>query len=182
MNRRVLLIDADTGFRDTLSGELARYNGVGVQTEPVPDRALAAATADPPALIIIAVDEPDKTGYKVFQKCKKGALSKVPVLLVPSSLTPDSFAKHRGLKTHADESIDKREMSIHELVGKVDNLIVLGEPSEDDVSLPVEDDIPMEIGDGDVVLDETVAEGDDHSAANEFAHEAMTVGPAAGVA
>src|SRR3569623_1841417 len=181
MNRRVLLIDADTGFRDTLTGELARYKGVVVQTAPDPDRALAAATADPPALIIIAVDEPDKTGYKVFQKCKKGALSKVPVLLVTSSLTPDSFAKHRGLKTHADEYIDKREMSIHELVGKVDNLIVLGEPSEDDVSIPVEDDIPMEIGDGDVVLDETVAEDDDHSAANEFAHEAMTVGPDAGV-
>src|SRR3569623_2535519 len=112
MNRRVLLIDADTGFRDTLTGELARYKGVVVQTEPDPDRALAAATADPPALIIIAVDEPDKTGYKVFQKCKKGAQSKVPVLLVTSSLTPASFAQHRGLKPHADEYIDKREMSV----------------------------------------------------------------------
>lgn len=181
MNRRVLLIDADTGFRDTLTGELARYKGVVVVAEPDPDRALALAAADPPSLIIIAVDEPDKTGYKVFQKCKKGALAKVPVLLVTSSLTPDSFAKHRGLKTHADEYIDKREMSLHELIGKVDNLIVLGEPSDDGISIPVEDDIPMEIGDGDVVLDETVAADDDHSAANEFVHEAATVGPGIGI-
>src|SRR3569623_883588 len=61
MNRRVLLIDAATGFRATLTGELARYKGVVVQTEPDPDRALAAATADPPALLIITVG-PDAGG------------------------------------------------------------------------------------------------------------------------
>ena len=176
MNRRVLLIDADTGFRDTLTRELARYKGVVAITEPDPDRALSIAAADTPSLIVIAVEEPDKTGYKVFQKCKKGALAKVPVLLVTASLTPDSFAKHRGLKTHADEYIDKRDMSVHELTGKIDNLIGLGEPSDDEVSIPVEDDIPMEIADGDVVVDETDA-ADDHSSANDFVHEAATAGP-----
>ena len=31
---------------------------------------------------------------------------------------------HRGLKVHADEYIDKRTMSTHELVGKIDGLIL----------------------------------------------------------
>ena len=123
MNRRVLLIDADEGFRDTLTRELRRYKGVVVMTEADAERGFAIATADAPSLIIIAVEEPDKTGYKVFQKCKKGALSKVPILLVTQSVSADSFAKHRGLKVHADEYIDKREMSEHELVGVVGGLV-----------------------------------------------------------
>ena len=40
MNRRVLLIDADPAFRDTLTRELARYKVV-VVTEPDAERALA---------------------------------------------------------------------------------------------------------------------------------------------
>jgi len=180
MNRRVLLIDADTGFRDTLTRELGRYKGVVVMTEADADRAFAIAAADAPSLIVIAVEEPDKSGYKVFQKCKKGALAKVPVLLVTSSVSADSFAKHRGLKVHADEYIDKRDMSNHELVGKIDNLIVLGDPSDDEVGIPIEDDIPMEIADGDVVVDETVAGDDDQSGPNDFVHEARTVAPGEG--
>ena len=79
MNRRVLVIDADAAFRDTLTKQLARYRVV-VVTEPDAERALAAGAADPPALIIIAVEEPEKAGYRAFQKCKKGALAKVPML------------------------------------------------------------------------------------------------------
>ena len=175
MNRRVLLIDADLAFRDTLTRELQRYKVI-VMTEPEADRALQLANADAPSLIMLCIEESDKkAGFRVFEKCKKGALSKVPIVLVTSSVPPDSFAKHRGLKVHADEYIDKRTMSTHELVGKIDGLIALGDPvDEEDLSIPVEDEIPMEIADGDVVLDEVV----DHAPADEFDdHQARTVGP-----
>jgi CheY-like chemotaxis protein len=158
MNRRVLLIDRDIAFRDTLTHELGRYRVI-VMTEADADRALALANADAPALIILAIEEAEKkAGFRVFEKCKKGALSRVPIILVTASVPPESFAKHRGLKVHADEYIDKRTMSTHELVGKIDGLIALGDP-DDELSIPVEDEIPMEIADGDVVLDEVV--GDD---------------------
>ena len=112
MNRRVLLIDADMGSRDTLTRELGRYKGVVVMTEADADRGLCdRGGRRAGSLIVIAVEEPDKIGFKVFQKCKKGALAKVPVMLVTSSVSADSFAKHRGLKVHADEYIDKRDMS-----------------------------------------------------------------------
>jgi ActR/RegA family two-component response regulator len=55
MNRRVLLIDADPAFRDTLTRELGRYRGVVVMTEPDSERAFAIAAADAPSLIVIAV-------------------------------------------------------------------------------------------------------------------------------
>jgi DNA repair exonuclease SbcCD ATPase subunit len=178
MNRRVLLIDTDPAFRDTLTQLLNRYRVV-VMSEPDPDRALAIANADAPSLIIIGVEEPEKAGFRAFQKCKKGSLAKVPIVLVTGSMAPDAMAKHRGLKLHADEYIDKRAMTDDELVAKVDNLIGLGDLQEDDMGIAVEDEIPMEIADGDVVLDETV--GDDSS--NEFAneHDLRTVGPGDGI-
>jgi CheY-like chemotaxis protein/chromosome segregation ATPase len=178
MNRRVLLIDTDPAFRDTLTQLLNRYRVV-VMSEPDPDRALSIANADAPSLIVIGVEEPEKAGFRAFQKCKKGALAKVPIVLVTRSVAPDAFAKHRGLKLHADEYIDKRAMTDDELVAKVDNLIGLGDLQEDDMGIAVEDEIPMEIADGDVVLDETV--GDD--ASNEFAneHDLRTVGPGDGI-
>ena len=134
--------------------------------EPDADRALALAAADPPAAIIIGVDEPEKAGFRVFQKCKKGTLAKHPDRPGDRrSVTTDAFSKHRGLKLHADEYLDKRTLTDDELVAKIDNLIGLGDLQEDDdLAIPIEDDIPMEIGDGDVVLDETV--GDDGARAS----------------
>ena len=54
MNRRVLLIDADIAFRDTLIHELGKYRIV-VMCEPEADRALALANADAPALIVLDI-------------------------------------------------------------------------------------------------------------------------------
>jgi CheY-like chemotaxis protein len=196
MNRRVLLIDSDLGFRDTLTRELAPYRVV-VATEPESDQALALATADPPTLIVLAIDEATKkAGFRVFEKCKKGALSKVPIILVTSTVPPDAFLKHRSLKTHADDYIDKRTMSTHELVGKIDGLIALGDPIDDassaiideELAIPLEDEVPMEIAEGDVVLDEfgehespislLRAPAVEDDASHEFdSHDARTVGP-----
>src|SRR5580704_16662853 len=167
MNRRILLIDLDPIFRDQLIHLLGRYRVV-VMHEPEVDRTLARAAADAPSAIIIGVDEPDKAGFRVFQKCKKGALAKIPIVLVTSTVAPEAFAKHRGLKLHADEYLDKRTLTNDELVAKLDNLIGLGDLQEDDdIGIPIEDDIPMEIGDGDVVLDETVDPGGADVAASE---------------
>ena len=50
MNRRVLLVDADTEFRDTLTKQLGRYRVV-VMTEPDAERALTLGQADAPDLV-----------------------------------------------------------------------------------------------------------------------------------
>jgi DNA-binding response OmpR family regulator len=91
VNRRILLIDADPGFRASLAEQLGRYR-FDVAAEPDADRAFALAQAAPPALVMVAVEEPDKTGFKVFQRCKArwqraiaGDLERAP-----------SFAKHRA--------------------------------------------------------------------------------------
>ena len=176
MKRRVLLIDADTDFRDTLTHQLGRYR-VSVNTEVDPDKAIGLAQSDPPDLIVIAVEEPDKAGFRAFQKARKQLPAKLPIILVTKSMSPDSFSKHRSLKVRADEYIDKREASNEELVGKIDNLITLGDVS-DEAPPSLDDDIPMELADGDVVLDEHLEERPDDDENRDFdVHSANTVGP-----
>src|SRR5687767_14734028 len=97
MNRRVLLVDADPAFQSTLTKQLARYRVV-VMTEPEADRALSLAQADAPDLVIIGVEEPEKLGYKAFQKLRKALSAKVPIMLVTSSVSKESFAKHKTMK------------------------------------------------------------------------------------
>ena len=95
MNRRVLLVDSDTEFRDSLTAQLGRYRVV-VMTEPDPDRGLALGQADPPDLTIIAVDEPEKAGFKAFQKFRKALPAKLPIMLVTSTVSPENFAVVAG--------------------------------------------------------------------------------------
>jgi chromosome segregation ATPase len=62
-------------------------------------------------------------------------------------VSPDGFANHGKLKAHADAYLDKREMSVDELLGKIDNLIELGEAVDvGDFSLEeVIDDSPIPV-------------------------------------
>src|SRR5262245_49209464 len=162
MSRRVLLIDPDPGFRDNLTAQLGRYR-VNVMAEADPDRAIALATSDPPELLVIAVEEPEKAGFRAFQKARKLLPAKLPIVLVTETMSPDSFVKHRNLKVHADAYIDKRGVSSEELVGKIDNLIGLGDLQDsDEMAIPIDDDIPMEVADGDVVLDEQLEDDPGH--------------------
>src|SRR5262245_38008606 len=172
MHRRIQLIDADRDFERTLSEQLGPY---GFESLRMPEGAdaLARVPQIEPVVIFIAVDEPDKLGYSLCNKAKKGVAAQIPVVLITSSVTPEGFANHRKLKIHADEYIDKRTMSSAELIGMMDNLVGLGELlPEADLSIPVEvDDMSLDLGDDDMVVDEidAVGRGD---AVDDFAADA----------
>ena len=181
MNRRVLLIDHDPDFTATLLAQLGPYR-VAVDHEEDADRAIASCASDPPDLLVIAVEEPEKAGFRAFQKARKTLPAQLPIVLVTGSMAPDSFAKHRMLKVHADEYIDKRDVSDAELVGKIDNLIGLGEPHDDMLPVQIDDEIPMELAEGDVLLDEQLEEVEEPERSGGFdVHSQQTVGPSSGV-
>jgi CheY-like chemotaxis protein len=157
--RRILLIDADVEFQELLTNQLRRY-GLEIVVNVDGADALSQIGPTKPVLVIIAVEEPDKQGYALFNRAKKGAASGLPIILVTRTLAPKSFADHRRLKLHADEYIDKSTVSSAELLGKIDNLINLGDIGTDSVPLvSIEvDDAPVELSDGDLVLEETFGE------------------------
>jgi CheY-like chemotaxis protein len=167
MSRRILVIDADVGFQRLLRDQLSPY-GFDVVIAMDGADAIARLPQLQPTLLVIAVEEPDKQGFATFNKAKKGPAANVPIVLATASVSPDSFTNHRRLKLHADEYIDKRQLSPDELLGKIDNLIGLGDmiiprelpvASDPSLQIPVEvDEVPMELSDGDLVLEETFGE------------------------
>ena len=114
MNRRILLIDSDPTFRTNLTVAVQKYR-LEVIHQPDADEAIAYGATEPPALLVVGVEEPEKHGFKVFQRLKKGPLAKVPIMLVTATVAAESFQKHKGLKTHAEDYLDKRQASKEQL-------------------------------------------------------------------
>lgn len=163
--RPILLVDPDREFHALLSRELGPY-GFQVVQDTSAD-ALAQVAKLGVVAVVISVDEPDKKGYATFNKAKKGVAANVPVVLVTSSVPTDAFAAHRKLKVHADEYLDKRGLSTAELLGKLDNLIGLGELTSDgELAIPVEvDEVAI---DDDVLVDEVDSAALDLGDSDEF--------------
>jgi CheY-like chemotaxis protein len=137
--RRLLLIDDDPEFQQLLEERLAP-SGFEVVLPPDPTNPLGHVKDLRPAIIIISVELPDKIGYALCNKAKKGLARDIPVILTTRSVPASGFRSHRKLKVHADEYIDKRAMTEEEVVAKVDQLVGLvgygGGPGEyEDVDL-----------------------------------------------
>lgn len=123
--RRLLLIDSDPEFQQLLEDQLGPH-GFVVLTPPDPSNPLAQVKELGPAVIFIAVELPDKIGYALCNKAKKGPASHVPVVLVTSTVPASGFKSHKKLKVHADEYIDKRTMASDEPLRVIDQLVGLG--------------------------------------------------------
>jgi CheY-like chemotaxis protein len=122
--RRLLLIDDDPGFQRLLEERLGPY-GFHIVLPVDAGNPLGHLKDVRPALIVIAVELPDKVGYALCNKAKKGLARDIPVILTTSSVPASGFRSHRKLKVHADEYIDKRSMTEEEVVAKVDHLVGL---------------------------------------------------------
>jgi hypothetical protein len=117
----------------------------------------------------------DRPGWLlVFQRLKKGPLSKIPIMLITGSVSPESFAKHKGLKTHAEEYVEKSSTSKESLLAKIAAHVELGDPfeGEDDLDIPVEVD-DINVGDGNVIDEEEPLET---SGAHEYHSQRTAMG------
>jgi CheY-like chemotaxis protein len=106
---KLLYIDTDESFAAPLKRSLER-GGIGVELFADGREAFDAARAEPPDAIVLAVELGDKLtgGYTWCQKLRKNdATRNVPLVLVSSQATPETFEQHRKLKNRADEYLQK---------------------------------------------------------------------------
>jgi DNA-binding response OmpR family regulator len=122
--RRILLIDDDLDFQQLLEQRLGPY-GFQIVRPVDASNPLGHVKDVRPAIIVISVELPDKVGYALCNKAKKGLAREIPVILTTRSVPASGFRSHRKLKVHADEYIDKRSMTEEEVVAKVDHLVGL---------------------------------------------------------
>ncbi|MCG8419983.1 MAG: response regulator [Proteobacteria bacterium] len=143
--RRLLLIDSDDDFYRSLYEQLSSY-GFEIYRVAETMEALDQIGEVEPELIFIAVEEPDKLGYSLCSRVKKSDRKDIPIILSTATVPPSGFNSHRRLSVHADEYIDKRAMNPPELAEKIDRLIGLTTPPEEEVELPNMDEFDVEVG------------------------------------
>ena len=106
-NTKILIIEADRDFAQELSRSLTG-RGISVSVAGDGKEGLELVKQERPDLIVLCVELPAMSGYSVCNKLKKDPdLKDIPLIIMSSEATPDTFQQHKKLKTHADEYLIK---------------------------------------------------------------------------
>ncbi len=106
---RALLLDADDDFLALLKRSLEPCGLSVLQIRDPEEVPLEPFLAEPPDLIFISVDLPDKKGFSVFTRVRSLA-KRVPIALATSSLSAIEMSLHAKLRLHADLYLNKRAL------------------------------------------------------------------------
>ena len=113
MGRSVLVVDDEPGIVEIASAYLRRA-GFTVRIAATGQRALAAAAAQPPDLVVLDLGLPDIPGEEVCARLRRA--SAVPILMLTAKSAEED--RLRGLALGADDYLVK-PFSPRELVGRV---------------------------------------------------------------
>jgi len=96
--REILVVDDDEDTRMVLQ-DLLELNGFAVRTSPDARRAIDAARAAPPALILVDYFMPDADGAWVVEQLRSAGLGQVPVVLTTGSNEGRQQAERLGVRS-----------------------------------------------------------------------------------
>jgi CheY-like chemotaxis protein len=94
----ILVVDDDEDTRMVLQ-DLLELSGFSVRTSPDARRALEAARAAPPALMLVDYFMPDANGAWVVQQLRAAGLGQVPVVLTTGSNEGREQAERLGVRS-----------------------------------------------------------------------------------
>jgi len=179
----VLIIESEEEFANHLVSLFANYD---VETKVISDgkEGLEAAKQEPPELILLRVELPKMSGYSVCKKLKQDKkLRSIPLIIMSSEATEETFESHKKLKTRADDYIIKpfsKEqlferiqvlVELETVSSEEEELIVLDDDEafelEDDEALLIDDlpeleeDLPLRSEDSTVVIESPLSKEDD---------------------
>jgi CheY-like chemotaxis protein len=96
--KEILVVDDDEDTRMVLQ-DLLELNGFAVRTSPDARRAIDAARAAPPALILVDYFMPDADGAWVVEQLRNAGLGQVPVVLTTGSNEGRQQAERLGVRS-----------------------------------------------------------------------------------
>ncbi|MCX7958954.1 MAG: response regulator, partial [Deltaproteobacteria bacterium] len=100
--KHITLIEAERDFANILKNELTK-RGFEVDIFPNGDDGLDFIKKNTTDLIVLCVELPETSGYSICNKLKKdNKLKSIPLILISSEATPETFEQHKKLKTHAE--------------------------------------------------------------------------------
>jgi CheY-like chemotaxis protein len=104
---KVLIFEHDAAFVNELRRELAKL-GCAVTVVEDGDVGLVQAASDRPDLILLSIELPKTNGYSVCNKLKKDPrFTHVPLVILSTESTDETFEQHKKLRTRADDYVHK---------------------------------------------------------------------------
>src|SRR5271167_684556 len=125
---KVLVFESDPSFAGELRTELGHL-GATVQVVDDGNVGLQAATADRPDLILLSIELPRMNGFSVCNKLKKDPqLKDVPLVIMSSESSDETFEQHKKLRTRAEDYVHK-PVAFGELLQHIKGFVHLGASS-----------------------------------------------------
>jgi DNA-binding response OmpR family regulator/chromosome segregation ATPase len=156
MLNKVLVFESDPAFAGELRTELGNL-GCTVSVVDDGNVGLQQAAADKPDLILLSIELPRMNGFSVCNKLKKDAnLKDVPLIIMSSESSEETFDQHKKLRTRAEDYVHK-PIAFGELLEHVQQFVTVGAPvASTDGAIVIDDEI--EVGSSDYLIDEAVTE------------------------
>ena len=144
--KRMVIIESDRAFANQVRSMFSRYD-VEITIFEDGKEGQDAVMENPPDIIILCVELPKMSGYTICTKLKKEKKTKnVPLIIMSSEATEETFAQHRRLKNHAEDYIIK-PFTEDQIVPKVTALVPLEQlesPPEEEIIALDDDDVLIE--------------------------------------
>jgi hypothetical protein len=122
-SRRALIVDRDKTYAQRLDRCL-RLLDFDVDIVETRREALESLKVEDAAIVLIAVERPKKTGFKVFTDVKR-LVRNVPIVLASSTVPMAELLMHQKLRLHADAYVDKRDTTDREVLDTLNGLLRL---------------------------------------------------------
>src|SRR5579862_4510767 len=107
MAQKVLVFESDAQFAGELRSELTKL-GCSVQVVDDGNAGLQQAASARPDLILLSIELPRMNGFSVCNKLKKDpALKDVPLIIMSSESSDETFEQHKKLRTRAEDYVHK---------------------------------------------------------------------------
>ena len=152
MLNKVLVFESDPAFAGELRTE---FGNLGCTVSVVDDGnvGLQQAAIDKPDLILLSIELPRMNGFSVCNKLKKDAnLKDVPLIIMSSESSEETFDQHKKLRTRAEDYVHK-PIAFGELLEHVQQFVSVGAPVQPtDSGIVIDDEI--EVGSSDYLLDD----------------------------
>jgi CheY-like chemotaxis protein len=142
----VLVFESDSVFAGELKGEL-ETRGCTVTVVDDASVGLQTAATDKPDLILLTIELPRMNGFSVCNKLKRDpTLKEVPLIIMSSDSTEETFEQHRRLRTHAEDYVHK-PIAFTDLLARITAHIAIGGTAGGSTAVEdivIDDDIDFE--------------------------------------
>jgi DNA-binding response OmpR family regulator len=146
MAPKVLVFESDPAFADELRSELGL---LGCEVTVVDDGniGLQHAFAERPDLILLSIELPRMNGFSVCNRVKKDPnLKDVPLIIMSSESSEETFEQHKKLRTRAEDYV-RKPVAFGELLERIQAYYPLGHHPTSEADIVIDDEIELGMSD-----------------------------------